>query len=70
MQSRKMSWVETCVSTAAGFGTALLLQVTVLPLYGLEADMRGNLEIGAVFTAASLIRGFLVRRLFAKLGRC
>jgi hypothetical protein len=70
MQTRTMSWIETCASTLAGFGTSMALQVLVLPHYGLKANWAANIEIGAIFTAASLIRGFLIRRLFAKVGRC
>lgn len=63
-QSRKMSFAETLLSTAIGYGVALGTQAVVFPLFGLEATLGQNLAIGAIFTAVSIVRGYCVRRLF------
>lgn len=64
MQSRIGAAVETCFSTAVGYLLSLLVQVTVLPLYGVRLDLHQNAQIVGVFTAVSLLRGYGVRRLF------
>lgn len=41
-------------------------QVAVFPLFGLQASLAQNLGLGGVFTVASLIRGYALRRLFER----
>ena len=59
-----MSLAESVTNVAAGFGIAVLTQVLVFPLFGLNVSLSKNLGIGAVFTVISLVRSFLLRRLF------
>lgn len=66
-QSKLMSLVETVLSTVIGFGVALTTQILVFPLFGFNPPISHNLLIGAIFTVASIARGFLVRRLFEAL---
>lgn len=68
MQSKKMSLVETCASTAIGYLVALATQLAVFPLFGLTVGMAANLWIGAIFTGVSIVRGYAVRRLFNWIG--
>lgn len=68
MQSKKMSLLETCASTAIGYAVAILAQVLVFPLFGLTVSLSQNLAIGAVFTVVSIARGYCVRRLFNRIG--
>lgn len=68
MQSKKMSLLETCVSTAIGYAVAILAQVLVFPLFGLTVSLSQNLAIGAIFTVVSIARGYCVRRLFNRIG--
>ena len=68
MQSKKMSLVETCASTAIGYAVAILAQVLVFPLFGLTVSLSQNLAIGAIFTVVSIARGYCVRRLFNRIG--
>lgn len=63
-QSRLMSWLETCLSTAIGFVVAITTQLVVFPLFGFSPPLSHNLMIGALFTVVSVARGYLVRRLF------
>ena len=63
-QSRGMSWLETCLSTAIGYLVALATQLVVFPLLGIVVAFGENLLIGAIFTVVSIIRGYCVRRLF------
>lgn len=68
MQSKKMSFVETCASTAIGYLVALATQLAVFPLFGLSVSLTDNLWIGAIFTVVSIARGYAVRRLFNWIG--
>lgn len=68
MQSKKMSLVETCASTAIGYGVALATQLAAFPLFGLSVSLTDNLWIGAIFTAVSIVRGYAARRLFNWIG--
>jgi hypothetical protein len=64
-QSRLMSMLETAISTAAGFGLSLLLQWLILPmLLGIAIPLTTNLAFAAVMTVASLVRMFVLRRVF------
>ena len=64
MQSSWMSLVEAITTIAIGYVIAVLTQVLVFPLFGLSASLGDNLGIGAVFTIASLLRSFALRRAF------
>lgn len=67
-QSKFMSAIETALSTAAGFGLSLFLQWLILPiLLGVEIPLHMNLAFAAIMTVASLVRGFLMRRIFEAL---
>jgi hypothetical protein len=67
MQSRFMSGVETVASTGIGFAVALLTQILVFPLFNLHPSLGENIAITWIFTGVSLLRGYAVRRLFARL---
>ena len=64
MQSRWMSLVEAATNIAVGYCLAVLTQVLVFPLFGLSVSLGENLGIGAVFTVVSLVRSFVLRRIF------
>ena len=58
-----MSLIEAIANVLLGFGVALLTQIIVFPLFGLQVSLADNLAIGAAFTAISLARSFVLRRL-------
>jgi hypothetical protein len=64
-----MSAVEAVVSTAIGYIVAVATQMVVFPVFGLAVGIRENLGIGLAFTAVSVARSYLVRRLFERLHR-
>lgn len=68
MQTKKMSLLETCLSTAIGFGIAVLTQVIVFPWFNMHPPLHDNFLIACVFTVVSIVRGYFVRRLFNWLG--
>ena len=63
-QSRLMSSVEAVANVLVGYGVAVLTQMAVFPLFGLNASLGDNLAIGGVFTVVSIVRSFTLRRLF------
>ena len=63
-QSRTMSVVEAVTNVVVGYGVAVLTQFGVFPTFGLVVSVSENLLIGCIFTAASIVRSYLLRRLF------
>lgn len=63
-QSRRMSLVESIANVVVGFGIAVLTQIAVFPIFGLQVSLTDNLVIGLVFTFVSIARSFALRRVF------
>lgn len=63
-QSRVMSLVESVTNVVVGYVLAIATQIVVFPWFGIEAGLAEHLGIGLVFLAVSLVRGYLLRRLF------
>ena len=49
-QSRRMSLVEAIANVLVGFAVALLTQIIVFPLFGLNVSLGENFAIGGLFT--------------------
>jgi Mg/Co/Ni transporter MgtE len=64
MQSKKMSLIETVTGTTIGFIVSLLLVNIVLPWYGFDVKLTQSISITMIFTIASVLRGYGIRRLF------
>ena len=63
-QSRLMSLVEAVANVVVGYGVAVVTQILIFPIFGLHTTLAQNLQMGLVFTGVSIIRSFLLRRLF------
>ena len=68
-QSRAMSLVEALANVAVGFTIAVLTQRAVFPWFGISTTISTDLAIGAVFTVVSIVRSYLMRRLFERFSR-
>jgi hypothetical protein len=66
-QSRRLSLLESLANVLVGYGAAVITQMLVFPLFGLVASVSQNLGLGLVFTGISLIRSYLLRRVFEAL---
>lgn len=66
-QSRRMSAVESVANVAVGIGVAFATQVAVFPLFGLHASTSEHMAITGIFTGVSLVRSYVLRRLFERL---
>lgn len=64
MQTRLSSLIEALIGTAIGFLVSLLLTAWLLPKYGHAVSWSDNFQITSVFTIASVLRAYLLRRFF------
>ena len=64
-----MSLFEAATNVAVGYGVAVATQVLVFPFFEIRVEVTAHVGIGAVFTAVSLVRGYLLRRAFERLRR-
>lgn len=67
-QSHRMSLIESLSNVVVGFGVSMLANLLILPLFGYSPGLVDAGLIGAVFTVISLIRSYLMRRLFNWIG--
>ena len=63
-QTRAMSLIEVGTNVLVGYAMAVLAQILIFPIFGLQATLAQNLGIGLIFTGLSLVRSFALRRLF------
>lgn len=67
MQSRLMSFIEALANVVVGFWLAVIAQLIVFPLFGLSVSFGQHLGLATLFTGVSLMRGYVLRRLFETL---
>lgn len=63
-QKKKHSLIESIVSTVVGFGINVTAQHLVFPLFGIYISWHENLTIAVIFTFISILRGYVIRRVF------
>ncbi len=63
-QSRAMSLFESFANVVVGYGVAVVTQMLVFPVFGLQVTLVQNLKLGMVFTVLSIARSFTLRRVF------
>ncbi len=66
MQSKKNSLLESIVQTAIGLLVSFCIQAILYPLMNIPVTFMQNIIITLVFFIASILRGYFVRRWFAK----
>ena len=66
-QTCLMSLIEAITNVIVGYALAVVTQIIVFPWFGLEAALGEHMAIGTAFVAVSLVRSYLLRRLFALL---
>jgi hypothetical protein len=66
-QSRFMSLVEAITNVIFGYGVAVITQILIFPIFGLQTTLGQNLAMGGIFTIVSVFRSFCLRRLFEAL---
>lgn len=63
-QKRRHSFLEACISTAIGYVVAFILNYWVLRLFDFKPNIYETFWLTNIFTIASVLRGYYVRRLF------
>ena len=64
MQSRTGSVTEAVTNTVVGWSLNFGANLTVLPLFGFGVTISQAFGIGVIFTVISLIRSYVLRRIF------
>lgn len=64
LQTRLGSLIEAVLNILIGYGIALLSQLILFPLFGVNVNLIVNIQLGAWFTFISLVRSYVIRRWF------
>ena len=66
MQTKKQSFFETVIQTSIGFLISLITWYAILwaNIFDVEMNFGENLLLTSIFTAVSVIRGYIIRRFF------
>ena len=64
MQTKKQSAIESLTSTTIGIIIGIILNLTILPIFGYPVSLSDSLWISLIFTAISVVRSYVVRRIF------
>ena len=63
-QSKLESLIESAINTGLGFLVAMVTQILVYPLFDIDVTVGDQALLALIFTAVSLVRGYIVRRYF------
>ena len=64
MQSKRESMIESLTSTTIGIIIGIVLNLTILPIFGYPVSVVDSLWISVIFTIVSIIRSYVIRRFF------
>lgn len=67
MQSRLMSAVEAGTNVLIGYLVSVAANIIVLPMFGYDVTIFDSFAIGFAFTAISLVRSYVLRRVFNRI---
>ena len=67
MQSKTMSLIESISNVIIGYFVALLSQIIVFPIFDIQTTIQDNLLIGLWFTGISILRSFVLRRIYNRI---
>jgi len=63
-QSRLSSFIEAWINVAIGYGINFVMNLLVLPFFGLHITLTQNLALGIPYTVVSVARSYMIRRWF------
>lgn len=69
MQSKRNSAFEATTNVIIGYLVSVLANVLILPLFGYKVTIGDSFAIGLAFTVVSLVRSYVLRRIFNRLDR-
>lgn len=64
MQTKKRSFIETCINTAVGLVINIYAQMLIFPLFDMHVETHENMMIAVIFTVISICRSYVMRRVF------
>ena len=64
MQTKRQSAIESLTSTTIGIIIGIVLNLTILPIFGYPVSVVDSLWISVIFTVISIIRSYIIRRWF------
>lgn len=70
MQSRRHSAIESVTNTLTGLVVSFIIQLIIYPIMDIPVRLSQNVIITLVFTIASILRGYVVRRIFNRVKSC
>lgn len=66
MQSKKHSLIESIANVVIGYVVAIISQILIFPVFGIHIPLSSHIGIGLFFTVVSLVRSYVLRRVFTK----
>ncbi|BAE72740.1 conserved hypothetical protein [Xanthomonas phage OP1] len=66
-QTKRGSAFETVTNTLVGFSINWCANMVILPMFGMPINGTTAFHMGIIFTAISIARGYVLRRVFNKI---
>lgn len=63
-QTKKQSIIESIVQTTIGMIVSLCIQLVIYDVLNIKVTLSQNLIITFVFLVSSIVRGYIIRRIF------
>ena len=63
-QRKRTSLLEAIVNCLVGIGVAIVGQIIIFPFFGIHIPLLSTGLIAVIFTGVSIVRSYLLRRLF------
>jgi len=63
------SFIESFIDVGSGYILAIIIQLTLFPLFGLYPSVLDSMGIALIFTGVSIMRSWLWRLVFKKYSR-
>lgn len=66
-QKKSHSFAEAIFNVVIGFFISMAANMIVLPWFGFKVSIRSAFWIGIIFTVISIVRSYILRRLFNRI---
>jgi len=64
MQTKLLSLTESVTNTFSGLIISFIIQLIIYPAMNIPVKLHQNIIITIVFTVASILRSYIIRRIF------
>lgn len=68
-QTKRHSIIEAIVQAMISYIVSIIAQVTIFPFFGVHLPVGDQMLIALLFMCVSIVRGYIVRRIFNRLQR-